>query len=84
MPTALPESRVAALPETAQGEIALEAADAISVWADRTGALLIGEALAERIGPLGYLAGELSAEVPRLMQRIQAGMSPERPSMRAT
>ena len=29
-----------------------------------------GRALAERIGPIGYLAGELAAEVPRLMQRL--------------
>lgn len=43
-----------------------------------------GEALSGRIGPLGYLAGELGAEVPRLMQRIQSGMSSDRPSMRAT
>ena len=30
-----------------------------------------GEALAEKFGPLGYLARELSAEVPRLMQAAQ-------------
>ena len=29
-----------------------------------------GRALAERIGPIGYLASELAAEVPRLMQRL--------------
>ena len=29
-----------------------------------------GRALAERIGSIGYLASELSAEVPRLMQRL--------------
>jgi ADP-dependent NAD(P)H-hydrate dehydratase len=29
-----------------------------------------GRALAERIGPMGYLASELAAEVPRLMQRL--------------
>ena len=29
-----------------------------------------GRALAERVGPIGYLASELAAEVPRLMQRL--------------
>ena len=29
-----------------------------------------GRALAERIGPIGYLASELAVEVPRLMQRL--------------
>jgi len=29
-----------------------------------------GAALAERLGPLGYLAGELAAEVPALMARL--------------
>ena len=32
-----------------------------------------GLALAERIGALGYLASELPAEVPRLMERLSAG-----------
>jgi ADP-dependent NAD(P)H-hydrate dehydratase len=29
-----------------------------------------GRALAERLGPIGYLASELPAEIPRLMQRL--------------
>ena len=29
-----------------------------------------GRALAERLGPIGYLAGELAAEVPGLMQKL--------------
>ena len=32
-----------------------------------------GLALAERVGALGYLASELPAEVPRLMERLSAG-----------
>lgn len=32
-----------------------------------------GEALAEKFGPLSYLARELAAEVPRLMLAAQAG-----------
>ncbi|MED5618934.1 NAD(P)H-hydrate dehydratase [Ideonella sp. BN130291] len=39
-----------------------------------------GERLAERVGPLGYLARELAAEVPRLMGalRAQAGAARDR------
>ena len=29
-----------------------------------------GRALAERMGPLGYLAGELPAEIPMLMHKL--------------
>jgi NAD(P)H-hydrate repair Nnr-like enzyme with NAD(P)H-hydrate dehydratase domain len=29
-----------------------------------------GNALARRVGPIGYLARELPAEVPRLLQRL--------------
>ena len=31
-----------------------------------------GEMLAERVGPLGYLARELAAEIPGLLERLQA------------
>jgi hydroxyethylthiazole kinase-like uncharacterized protein yjeF len=34
---------------------------------------LAGVALAERLGPLGFLASELAAEVPRLMRRMAPG-----------
>jgi ADP-dependent NAD(P)H-hydrate dehydratase len=34
---------------------------------------LAGVALAERLGPLGFLASELGAEVPRLMRRMAPG-----------
>ena len=34
---------------------------------------LAGQALADRVGPLGFLASELPAEVPRLMQRLAQG-----------
>jgi NAD(P)H-hydrate repair Nnr-like enzyme with NAD(P)H-hydrate dehydratase domain len=29
-----------------------------------------GRALAERLGPIGYLAGELAGEIPRLMDKL--------------
>lgn len=32
-----------------------------------------GEALAERLGPMGYLAREISAEIPQLMYRMAQG-----------
>jgi ADP-dependent NAD(P)H-hydrate dehydratase len=43
-----------------------------SVWGVALHALA-GAALEERIGPLGYLARELSGEVPRLLQAIATG-----------
>jgi ADP-dependent NAD(P)H-hydrate dehydratase len=35
-----------------------------------------GQKLSERFGPIGYLASELPAEIPRLMQQLADGSSP--------
>ena len=35
-----------------------------------------GERLSERFGPIGYLASELPAEIPRLMQQLADGSAP--------
>jgi NAD(P)H-hydrate repair Nnr-like enzyme with NAD(P)H-hydrate dehydratase domain len=40
-----------------------------AAWGVRLHALA-GESLAERYGPVGYLARELAAEVPALMDRL--------------
>ena len=59
----------------------LAARGAVAVQAAAWGVALharAGDALARRVGPLGYLARELAAEAPALMQELVGGLSRSR------
>lgn len=80
----IPEARVFALPQTQVGGIQPSAANQIADHAARGATPLqatvwgvhlhasAGDALAERIGLLGFLARELLAEIPGLLARLSA------------